>query len=321
MYGTATDPEGTGMATRPSHPLTPPPGLLVAGGALGLVCLWSYWPTLTGLARRWASDPQYSHGYLVPAFALALLVLRAAQRRAVVWRPSWLGVPVLLTALVLRLVGAYIHFDWLEAASLLVCLAGLFALLGGAAALKWAWPAVAFLLFMVPLPHAVERGLAGPLCSIATAASTYALQTIGLPAVAEAHTIRLGEVQLKIVEACSGLSMLVVFVALSTAVAIVVKRPLLDRVLIAASALPVAVVANVTRITVTGMMHEWVGHEIADLVFHDLAGWLMMPYALALLGLELWLLNKIFVEEEAARPMPLAAARPPLGRGLRTATA
>ena len=37
------------------------------------VAIWAYWPTLIEMAWRWGHDPQYSHGYLVPAFALYLL--------------------------------------------------------------------------------------------------------------------------------------------------------------------------------------------------------------------------------------------------------
>jgi exosortase len=305
---------------------------LIAG--LGLLVLWSYWPTLTGLMQRWGSDPQYSHGYLVPLFALVLLWQRSVSRRArsgsdrsddstdendrqatrragsVSDRSAWAGVAILALAFAMRWLADYIYFEWLEAASLVVAVAGLFAVWGGMAALRWSWPAVAFLLFMVPLPYTVEVALAYPLRTIATHVSTYALQTVGLPAIAQGHTIILRDVRLGVAEACSGLSMLVIFIALSTAVAVLVKRPLLDRLVIVASAIPVALIANITRITVTGLMHVYAGRELADLVFHDLAGWLMMPFALIILWLELWLLGRLLMEEEAPRgPMPLALAR------------
>lgn len=302
--------------------LSSKPLALAAG--LALLLLWSYWPTLTGMAQRWGHDPQYSHGYLVPLFALALLWKRGhasfsapqgpedgsepdngGKRCVSPFLPSWIGMPLLVVAIVLRLAGDYVYNDWLEGASLVAAVAGLFGLWGGRAALRWSWPAVAFLLFMVPLPHSVQIALALPLRTIATHASNYVLQTLGLPAVAQGHTIILRDARLLVAEACSGLSMMMIFIALSTAVAILVKRPLIDRLVIVASAIPVALVANITRITTTGLMHVWAGHELADLVFHDLAGWLMMPFALAILWLELWLLRRLFVEEAPRRPMPL----------------
>lgn len=280
------------------------PALLISAG-LGVFCLWAYWPTLAAMAQRWAHDPQYSHGYLVPAFAVALLWMRREQAVGIDWRGSWLGLPLVLAAFGLRMLSDILFFDWLDAASFLLCVAGLFALLGGAQALRWSWPAIAFLAFMVPLPFRVEQALAYPLRTVATQSSNYLLQTIGLPALAEGHTIVIDNVRLGVAEACSGLSMLVIFLALSTAVAITVRRPWFDRLCILLSAVPVAVLANVARITVTALMHRWVGREWADLVFHDLAGWLMMPFALALLGGELWFLGRLFLDPTPRRPAPL----------------
>jgi exosortase len=138
--------------------------------------------------------------------------------------------------------------------------------------------------------------LTDPLQRIATLASTFALQTIGLPALADGNVILLNDVELGIVEACSGLRMLVIFFALSTAVVLVIKRRPWEKALLVASAVPIALVANVTRITVTGVLHETAGREIADAVFHDLAGWLMMPLALGLLWVELKLLSRLLLD-------------------------
>jgi exosortase/archaeosortase family protein len=92
--------------------------------------------------------------------------------------------------------------------------------------------------------------------------------------------------------------MLVVFFALSTAVAMLMRKPLGERVVVALSALPIALVSNILRITVTGLLHDTAGREVADAVFHDLAGWLMMPLALAFLGLELKLLKHLLIEPD-----------------------
>ncbi|HKB36029.1 MAG TPA: exosortase/archaeosortase family protein, partial [Gemmataceae bacterium] len=225
---------------------------------LAALCLWAYWPTLGRVAHKWVTDPQYSHGYLVPAFSLVLLWRRSPLLARASFQFSWWGVLPLAVGGLMRVAAAYLYLDWLDAVSLLPCVAGLFVLLGGWTALKWSWPAVAFLVFMIPLPHRVETALALPLQHLATLASTYALQTIGLPALAEGNTIHMTRAQIGVVEACSGLSMLLVFFAISTGMAILIKRPLLDKALIFVSAIPVALLANITRITVTGLLFEWV---------------------------------------------------------------
>lgn len=275
----------------------------LAGGVLIVALLFVYLPNLTVLALRWGHDSRYSHGFLVPLFALYLLYARRG-RLVATSRVNWWGMPLLVGGLAVHAAGTYLYLEWLSAISLLPCLAGVAVLLGGWPSLVWAWPGVAFLIFMVPLPYQLEVGLAQPLQRLGTWVSTYALQTIGFPAFAEGNVIRMGEVRLGVVEACSGLSMLVIFFALATAVAVLVRRPLYERLLLVGSAVPIALLANIIRIVVTGVLHKVAGRELADLVFHDLAGWLMMPLALGFLWLELrmlgWVIRTREVREETA---------------------
>ena len=174
----------------------------------------------------------------------------------------------------------------------------------GWSTLRVAWPALAFLLFMVPLPGRLDKALAGPLQRVATLASVNVLQTFGLFAQAEGNVILLSDYELGIVEACSGLRMLIVFLATSAAVAMMMRRSPLQRVLVVLSAVPIALLCNVIRITATGVAHETVGHSAANLVYHDLAGWLMIPLALAFLAIELALLRRLFVPTDPAADRP-----------------
>jgi exosortase len=165
--------------------------------------------------------------------------------------------------------------------------------------LRWSAPAVLFLIFMIPMPYRMTIWLGFPLQQLATTCSTYVLQTLGQPAVAEGNTILIRDFQLSIVKACSGLSMLVTFFTFSTAVCLVVDKPFSDKLLILLSAVPIALAANVLRIVVTGLMYLYVSNQAATAVFHDAAGWIMMPLALALLGVELWVLKRLFVDRRA----------------------
>jgi exosortase len=207
------------------------------------------------------------------------------------------GLAILLAAAVLHLAGGYFAFLFPDRVSLLVGLAGLAAILGGRKALTWSWPGVAFLLFMIPLPLGLGRLMQPGLQRLATVCSTYTLQTIGFPAVPEGNIILLHEARIGVVEACGGLSMLLVFFALATAVALLTARPLLDRIIVVASAIPIALAANVARITITAILHDQVG-EWAGESFHDLAGWFMMPLALGMLWIELRLLAWVLVADE-----------------------
>jgi exosortase len=275
---------------------------------LVLSLVWAYGETLAELTQQWSSNPQHSHGYLVPVFAAALLWLRRDRACPSEWSGTAWGGLVLVGGLATWFVSTHFHITWLEGISFVPCLAGLALLVGGRRAWSWAWPSIGFLVFMVPLPYRAAVALTDPLQRTATIAATYALQTLGLPAVAEGNVILLSEVELGIVEACSGLRMLMIFFALSAGVALLIRRPLWERVLVLLSAAPIAIIVNVTRITVTGVLHEMVGSDLANAVFHDFAGWVMMPLALALLWLELRVLAHLI------RDVPTTEALAPLGR-------
>jgi exosortase len=281
-------------------------GSLLVGGLF-----WSLWPALASMANRWSNDPRYAHGYLVPMFSLALLWMRRARLNGGKPSGSSWGLALVGLGAALQLAGGYFCQGTVQGLAVLPYLGGIALLVGGRPVLEWAWPAIAFLAFMIPLPWRVENALGPPLQFIATAVSTYLLQFLGFMAFAEGYVIHLNDARIGVVEACSGLSMLITFVALSTGTALVVKRPLLDRVVLVASSIPVALLANVARITLTGVLHECVGGQVASRFYHDLAGWLMIPFAVALYWCEIWVLSRLLIEtkDEASFPLDPAALK------------
>jgi exosortase len=291
------------MTAQPNPPSKNSSAVLAIIAFLGLAVLWSYWTTLGRMVWRWSEDPQYSHGYLVPAFALYLLWMRRDQLMRRTPSVNGLGLGLLGLAAALRLGGAYYSYEYFDQISLLPCCAGLFLLAGSWPALSWSWPAVAFLAFMIPLPDVVSVAMSAPMQSFATAVSTFALQVMGRPAIAEGNVILLNDIELGIVEACSGLRMLVVFFALSSAVAMLIRKPLWEKLFIAGSAVPIALASNVLRITVTGLFYDTFGNHFGGAFFHDLAGWLMMPLGLMFLGIEWWILKSLLIERSTQRPL------------------
>jgi exosortase len=143
--------------------------------------------------------------------------------------------------------------EWTKGLSFVINLCGVVLLLGGWSALKWALPAIAFSIFMFKLPNGVETKLGGKLQITASIASEFVLQTIGYPTYREGVILHVKDHTLEVAKACSGLSMLLTFIALSVGMVLVVKRPWLDKALLLAAAVPVAVVSNVIRIALTGV--------------------------------------------------------------------
>jgi exosortase len=174
----------------------------------------------------------------------------------------------------------------------------------------WSWPSVALLALLFPMPPVLRAATVEPLQNIATQSRTYLLQTLGLPASCEGTTISLGETgPLNVAEACSGLSMATIFLALSVMIAAFMERPLWERIALVMGSIPIALSVNVLRITLTALIKYAVGEgcqflgmsitkEFVDGKVHDWAGLLMMPGAMLLLWLELKLLTRIFIDAD-----------------------
>jgi exosortase len=306
---------------RPKDPARPPdlsrmrqawacaetrPALLGAAGCLALVAL-IFWPSLRHFAYVWSTDANYSHGFLVPLLSL-YFAREAARRGPIPLRGGvGIGVTLLLLALAGRLATIPVPVPFVGDLAFLVGLAGVCALVAGAAALRRFGFALAFLVFMIPLPIALYTMIASPLQIWVSRIAAAILNALGLPVLCEGTMITLpGEVRMFVAEACSGMRQLTGFLALTTAVAYLTPRPSWYRVLLVASAFPIALTANVARVTLTGwiMAHD---PRFASGTYHTLEGLLMMGFGLALLRAECgaldWLLERMKDEKENALPV------------------
>ena len=257
------------------------------------------------LLNQW-TKADYSHGFLVPPFAAYLLWRRRNLIPESIGYPDVWGVPFFAVAAVLSLreVADFNYGKELARGFAIVLgFAGIATMFFGRwKGLKWAWPGLVFLLLALPLPFTAEVQLSNRLRLIAAKGGTYVLQLLGFPTYNTGTVIHIGTTELGVAEACSGLSMLLAFVALAVAIAFLCppSRPKWDRLAIVASSIPIAVVCNIGRIVVTGLVYHAGWKELGDFVVHDLAGWLMMPFALALVWLEFKLIDWIIVPVEFA---------------------
>lgn len=262
-------------------------------------------------AMQFWDNPKYSHGWLVPVFTAILLWLRYEPFGPVTIGARWAGVALLAAGVGLRCLTTYYPSHVLEMDSFVPAVMGVFLLVGGWKMIRWAGPAIAFLIFMFPLPGFLDSRLLGPLQKVATLSSTYLLQTMGIPSYSEGNRIVIGEVELGVVEACSGLRMLTIFAALAVAITLVTERPLWERVVIILSAVPIALASNIIRITVTALLYLTVGPDLVERVFHDLDGLFMVPLALGLLYIEFQILSNLVIEDTAAGPLQIGGAGGP----------
>ncbi len=257
--------------------------------------------------RVWATQADYSHGFLVPFVAAYLLYLRRHQFPPLVeWPEPWGLAPLVAGAAISTFAGTYNYAkEFGQGIGLILALTGVVLIVLGRPGLRWAWPGLAFLVFMVKMPDRIEILFAFKLRQIATQASNFLLQMLGYSSYIGGPggtVISIGEVHIGVAWACSGLSMLLTFVAMGAAFALLMtKRPTSDRLLVFASSIPIAIISNILRITATALVYiaadnkdnfwKWLG----DKIVHDLAGWLMMPLALGFMWLLLKTVDWLFV--------------------------
>lgn len=284
---------------------------VLAGFVALAAVVWAYWPTLAEMVDRWNHVPDYSHGYLVLPIALFFLWSRRSSCPAESACQSTWALLLLLAVGGMRALAGMYYLLPLDGWTLPITIAGCVWLLYGWPCLRWSMPSIVFLWFMVPIPFRVEHWLSFPLQSLATRISTAALLLLGQPAIPEGHTILLGEHVLFVEEACSGLRIFVGIFALAFAFVLFSNWSWWQKGIVLAAVLPVAVLANATRIVVTGLLYQWVSGEAANQFSHDLAGFVMIPFAALLFWLLLVYLDKLFpiVEDISVLPSsPVASS-------------
>jgi exosortase len=294
---------------RPSTPS------LAALGTAVLVLMLVYLPNLRALMAVWQNDPNYTHGYLVIPIALFILwqqlsvPVPTSSPKAV--PAPWWGWFFLAGVLVLRAIMYERWSEWSENSTFILAIAGLTWSFGSWPLLRRVWPAIAFLVFMLPLPQTLNHLLALPLQSFAASSSTFLLQLTGMWVIQEGNVINLstahGMEQLDVALACNGLRMLMTMAATVLATVILLPLPTWKRITLLLSIVPIALVSNMTRIVATGWAYYFFAGPAAKHWAHDWAGWLMMPLALALAWIELlvisWLVPEDTEEDKYVSPL------------------
>jgi len=151
--------------------------------------------------------------------------------------------------------------------------------------------ALAFLLFMVPVPAVALYAMTFPLQSLAAQNAAWALELLGVPVLLDGNVIHLSQVSLGVTEACSGIRSLISLLALAAGLGyLTLSSPSRVAVLVAAT-VPVSVIANAFRVVSTAFVALWFGIDYATGFFHAFSGWAIFVFASAcLLGLNQLLL-------------------------------
>jgi len=239
------------------------------------------------------TDPNYSHGLLVPAVSVWLAYQRRDELLALAPKPALSAIVLIAFALLLFAAGGLAAELFTTRLSMVVLLCGLVAFILGYGYLRVLALSIGFLFFMVPLPTVVFNAIAFPLQLLASQFAIAVLHALGMPALGEGNVIMLPNTSLEVAEACSGLRSLISLGATSFLIAAVSLRRPVARLALVLLSVPVAVLMNAVRVSGTGILAYHFGPSVAEGFFHGFSGWLIFLAALASLGMLAALLRRL----------------------------
>lgn len=284
------------------------PALLTLAVLLAVI---AYAGGLLELLSRWNTQEEYSHGFFLPLIALWMLWQRRAALRTSLGTPAWSGLPLLLTAIALLLLGELTAIFILEQYGFLLALLALLLCTGGWPLLRVCRFPLLLLVFAIPLPYFVDAQLSWRLQLLSSQLGVEMLRALQISVFLEGNVIDLGHFRLQVVEACSGLRYLYPLLSLGLLLAYLLRGPFWQRALLVLSCVPITVLMNSLRIAMVGVLVERHGIGMAEGFLHYFEGWLIFLACLLLLLGEVWLLERL----GARRPLLDALRLPQIEGG------
>jgi len=248
-------------------------------------------PVLLKLARGWYQDGDYSHGFFVIPISLFMVWQKRGIFLAERPNPSWFGLVVLALSLAAYYVSTVTRFNTLLHLSMMTTIFGMLLFLGGWRITKQLILPVLFLLFMFPIPNAYYILITNPLKLMITEVSAELIYLMGIPVHQDGNILFLANTQLEVAEACSGIRSLYSYLMLGCLFALMTKSSVSKAILIF-STLPLALLVNVARVTVTGILSNYYGSQVAQGFFHEFSGFALFGLGFVILFVEYYLLQK-----------------------------
>jgi exosortase len=252
------------------------------------------------LIYDWYTLPDYSHGFLVPFFAVFLLWDKRKILADTPVRQSWRGIPLILMALVILILGVYGVELFTTRISFIFLIAGIVWTLFGWAMLRELRFPLLVLLLAIPFPAIIFNQITFPLQLFASRIASQILPLLGVPVLLEGNVIQLPVMKLEVAEACSGIRSLMSLFTLAVFYGYFLERTTRGRVLLALASIPIAVTANVFRIVGTGLCVQYWDPDKALGFFHEFSGWVMFVISLGCLYLVHRILRLIFPADAIA---------------------
>ena len=271
----------------------------------GILLIAVYFPILSKLVNQWSTDDDVSHGFFVPLVAGYIAWQRREKLLSIEWKPAWWGIGLLVWAGLQAYVGMLGAELFLQRTAFLISLVAMLLVLGGTGLVRQLAFPLLLLLFMIPLPTVVYNQITFPLQLFASAVAEKSLEVLNIPVLRDGNILELASQKLDVAEACSGIRSLLSLSFLSLVYAYFFDRKVWMRWVLLFATIPIAIIANSARVTLTGVFSE-INPALAEGFFHEAEGWVIFVVALVILVAVHQALNWVY---RRWRPEPRSCPR------------
>ncbi|MDD5326408.1 MAG: exosortase/archaeosortase family protein [Phycisphaerae bacterium] len=274
---------------------------------IGGLFVYLFYGEIESIVGQWITDSSWSHGFLIPLFSLYFIDQAKGEILNLRPRPNYLGLLFMILGILFYFfnVVSPSGYGYFRPTSMIAILGAIVLFLGGWGLIKYTWLPITYLVFAVPLPTRYYFSLTMPMQRLAAQVTAFLLNIVsGMRAEVNGVVISgeyLGQKldpPLNVAEACSGMRLLMAFLALGVAMAYLHYRPVWQRIVLLASTIPIAIFCNIVRVTTTGFIYIMVNPKYAQGIYHDMLGLAMLPLAFGLYGLLAWFMSSLFVEQD-----------------------
>jgi exosortase len=260
----------------------------------------AFFPTWRALVNQWATDEDVGHGFFVPLVAAYIAWTRKDDILALDLQPAWWGVGVILWGILQSLIGSLGVELFLQRSAILIVLVGVLLVIGGTALVRILLFPLCLLPFMIPIPAVIYNQITFPLQLFASRVAETVLGWMDIPVLRDGNVLELASQKLSVAEACSGIRSLLSLSFLSLVYAYFFDKKVWMRWALLLGVIPIAILANAGRVTMTGILSEKVSPETAHGAFHQAEGWVVFVIAFVLLlGLHV-VINRIYAWKSPA---------------------
>ncbi|HJN14602.1 MAG TPA: exosortase A [Armatimonadota bacterium] len=251
--------------------------------ALTVALIAAFYPQMTWMWGRWMNSEYYGHGFFIVPISAYLIYRRREALAELPKSQDWRGLALLAFGVLIHLFGCQVDVNFISAFALVFAVAGaVWWLWGATVAVALAFP-LAYLCFMVPIDRLLIDGFSSPLQLLAANVGAGFAQMLGIPIVREGVNISVPDYTFEVAIACSGLKSSITLVALATLYGYLTEGAIWKRIVLVASSVPIALLANSVRIAAILIVAQAMSAEAAEGFFHNFSG--IVVFMVGLVGL------------------------------------